>query len=132
MKILFNGIPSSGKSTFAQRLHLALEHLGFQTILLDDEVIKRLDAKQIKTISDYIDSPITIIASCNPDIEADVKFWVDTPINECKKRNHERLERENAPMHEDYSFWEGYYSPGKKITKWEEVCLELKNKNLNF
>jgi len=131
-KILFNGIPSSGKSTYAHKLHLALEHLGYETVLLDDEVIKRLDAEKIQTLTDYIDAPITIIASCKSDIEADIKLWVDTPIKECEKRDKKRLEQENAPKKGSFAVWEGYQGQGTKVKTWEDVCVALKKTNLNF
>jgi thymidylate kinase len=132
MKILINGIPSSGKTTIAYKLHLALEHLGYKTVLLDDEVIKRLDAKQIDTLVEYLDSPITIIVSCDSDIQADIKFWLDMPIKECQKRNDKKLEKEKAPKVGSYDNWDGYYSSGIKIKTYEEVVSELKKANLKF
>jgi len=132
MIILLNGIPASGKTTMAQQLHLALEHLGFETVLLDDEVIKRMDTKKINTLVDFIDSPITIIASCNPEIRADITFWIDCPIDEAEKRNNERLERENAPKLGDMRLWKSYQSYGTKIKTYEELCTALNRKNLSF
>jgi energy-coupling factor transporter ATP-binding protein EcfA2 len=139
MKILFNGIPSSGKSTLAYLLHLKLEHKGHETIYLDDEVIKRLNSKQVETLIDYINSPISIIVSCDPKIKADIKFWCVLPTDEAIKRNNEKLEKENAPKLGDYTGWEDYYSQGIKVdtTKTINDCLEvikcvLKKKNLNF
>jgi len=139
MKILFNGIPSSGKSTLAYTLHLKLEHKGHETIYLDDEVIKRLNSKQVETLVDFINPPIAIIVSCNPQIKADIRFWCILPIDEAIKRNKEKLERENAPQLGDYTGWDGYYSSGIKIdtTKpindsMKEIWREMKKKNLKF
>lgn len=131
LKILFNGIPSSGKTTYAHRLHLALEHLGFETVLLDDEVIKRLSTEKINTLIDFIDAPVTIIASCNPEIHADIKFWCDITIEEAEKRNNEKLERENAPKLGNYDSWKNYEGQGIKINSYEEVCQKLTKYELN-
>jgi thymidylate kinase len=130
MIILINGIPASGKTTYAQRLNLALEHLGFETVLLDDEVIKRLDTKKIDTLVDFIDSPITIIASCNPDIKSDISFWIQCPLRVAEERNNDRLEKENAPKLGNMESWINYQSYGIKIKEYEELCHELRQKNL--
>ncbi len=115
----------------ATKLHLALEHLGFQTIFLDDEVIKRLSPDQINTLIDFIDSPITIIASCNPDIKADITFWIQCSVKEAQKRDTKRLKEEGLDGG-DFEQWENYRSRGIKIKKWEDVICELKKKNLSF
>ena len=137
--ILFNGIPSSGKSTLAYLLHLKLEHKGYKTIYLDDEVIKRQTAAIVGKLVDFLNAPITIIVSCDPTIEAEIKFWCDLPIIEAEKRNLAKLSKENAPIYSDYTNWSQYWSEGIKIdtTKSVDECMEqikceLKKKNLNF
>ena len=128
-KILFNGIPASGKTTMATKLHLALEHLGFETVLLDDEVIKRLDANKIDTLVDFIDAPVTIIVSCNPDIRADIIFWCDCTIEEAQTRDDKRLEAEGL-VSGNMNRWKNYQSKGIKIKDYSEVVCELNKKNL--
>lgn len=131
MRILLNGIPASGKTTYATRLHLALEHLGFETVLLDDEVIKRLDTKKIDTLIDFIDAPITIIASCNPDIQADITFWIECSVEEAERRDNDRLKKEGL-VGGDMRKWENYQSRGMKVDNWNKIVCVLKTKNLNF
>ena len=131
VKILINGIPSSGKSTIAYKLHLALEHLGHETVLLDDEVIKRLDTNKINNLVAYLESPISIIATCDPAVEADLKFWVNTPLKECKRRNTIKLKKEKAPAKGSFDCWEGYYSPGIKIKSYANLLCVLNKKNWN-
>jgi len=131
VKILINGIPSSGKSTIAYKLHLAMEHLGHETVLLDDEVIKRLDTDKINKLVAYLDSPISIIVTCDPMVEADIKFWVNTFVKECKRRNKIKLKKENAPDNGSYDYWVDYYSPGVKIKNYEDLLCELNKKNWN-
>ena len=132
IRILFNGIPSSGKTTYAQKLHLALEHVGYETVLLDDEVIKRLDTIKVNNLVEYLGAPITIIASTDACIEADVKIWCDIGIREAEKRNRRKLDEENAPRLGSYDVWDGYQGQGIKVKNWEDVCREVNKTSLSF
>jgi len=143
MRILFNGVPSSGKSTLAYKLHLYLEHQGHETVYLDDEVIKRLNNDQIAKIVDVCASPVAIMVSTSPYIDADIKFWCVTDPETAWKRDCERLEREHASskskLNTFIEFWGQYTGQGIQINTnepidkcMETILCELKKKNLNF
>jgi len=139
MILLFNGVPSSGKSTLAYKLHLTLEHKGLETVYLDDEVIKRLNNEQIAKIVEVCAAPIAIMVSTSPYIDADLKFWCVVDPETSWKRDCEKLAREHAPNRPTLSsylqFWGQYTGQGIKIDTsrsvdecLEEVLCELKQK----
>ena len=143
--ILFNGIPNSGKSTLAYKLHLRLEHAGYSTIYLDDEVIKRMDAPDVIALVESLKADYFIVASVDPKIKADLVIWCECPLEIAYKRDIQKNFRDNSPnipTIEDYiSGWDRYTVPYPDLivdtTKninhnreaiWKAV-LELKTKS---
>ena len=130
--IWFAGIPSSGKSTMALRLHLELEWANKRTILLDDETIKRVEfAKTIDNVIELIGEEYNIIVSPYPQKiprKPDLIVWCRCPIDKIIGRDKVKIINGDGDFEK---YWGSYFIQADLILDTYDRTRQTKE-NIEF